>query len=91
MDLSLSISTVSCPRPGSPVILISGFGICTLTIATLAMSTSQTNGQGRPLKVAVVGGGMCGLAVAIGLTRGGIDVDIYESAVGSQLSSGKKN
>ncbi|EJD06063.1 FAD/NAD-binding domain-containing protein [Fomitiporia mediterranea MF3/22] len=38
------------------------------------------NGHQKSLKVAVVGGGMTGLAVAIGLTRAGVDVDIYEAA-----------
>ena len=43
------------------------------------------NGHQRPLKVAVVGGGICGLAAAIGLSRAGVDVDLYESAVSSSL------
>ena len=43
------------------------------------------NGHKRPLKVAVVGGGICGLAAAIGLSRAGVDVDLYESAVSSSL------
>lgn len=34
-----------------------------------------------PLKVAVIGGGICGLTLAIGLQRAGIDVDLYEAAV----------
>lgn len=35
----------------------------------------------RDFSVAVVGGGICGLAVAAGLTIRGVDVDIYEAAV----------
>ncbi|KAI5122976.1 hypothetical protein M0805_006855 [Coniferiporia weirii] len=34
----------------------------------------------KHLKVAVVGGGMCGLVVTAGLQKAGVDVDIYESA-----------
>ncbi|KAL5490522.1 hypothetical protein ACEPAI_5355 [Sanghuangporus weigelae] len=44
------------------------------------MDTAGTNGHKRPLKVAIIGGGVCGLAAAIGLIRAGLDVDIYESA-----------
>ena len=41
----------------------------------------------RPLKVAVVGGGLCGLTVAIGLQRAGLDVNLYEAAVSYNSSS----
>ena len=34
----------------------------------------------RPLKVAIVGGGVCGLACAVGLLKQGIDVHVYEAA-----------
>ena len=33
------------------------------------------------MKVAVVGGGVCGLTCAVALTKAGIDVQIYEAAV----------
>lgn len=33
------------------------------------------------LKVAVVGGGICGLVAAIGLQRAGLDINLYEAAV----------
>lgn len=35
----------------------------------------------RDFRVAIVGGGICGLLCAIGLTKGGFEVDIFESAV----------
>ena len=35
----------------------------------------------KDFSVAIVGGGMCGLLTAIGLSRAGIEVDIYEAAV----------
>ena len=35
----------------------------------------------KDFNVAVVGGGICGLAVAVGLRKAGIEVDIYEAAV----------
>ncbi|KAH8117594.1 FAD/NAD-binding domain-containing protein [Phellopilus nigrolimitatus] len=38
------------------------------------------NRRDTGLKVAVVGGGMCGLVVAIGLRKAGVEVDIYEAA-----------
>ncbi|KAL5529016.1 hypothetical protein ACEPAG_4990 [Sanghuangporus baumii] len=44
------------------------------------MDTTGMNGHKRPLKIAIIGGGVCGLAAAIGLIRAGLDVDIYESA-----------
>ncbi|KAH8117595.1 FAD/NAD-binding domain-containing protein [Phellopilus nigrolimitatus] len=44
------------------------------------MSSGEANRVSKDLKVAVVGGGMCGLAVAIGLQKAGVDVDIYEAA-----------
>lgn len=34
----------------------------------------------REFRVAIVGGGICGLLCAIGLTKGGFEVDIFESA-----------
>lgn len=42
---------------------------------------SDANNRCKDFKVAIVGGGMCGLAVAVGLAQGGIDVEIYEAAV----------
>ncbi|KAF9486322.1 salicylate hydroxylase [Pholiota conissans] len=36
--------------------------------------------QRKDFNVAIVGGGMCGLACAIGLTRGGINVQVFEAA-----------
>jgi NADPH-dependent 2,4-dienoyl-CoA reductase/sulfur reductase-like enzyme len=48
----------------------------------------DTDGEARPgnttsiehVQVAVVGGGLAGLAVAIGLSRQGFDVKVYERA-----------
>lgn len=48
------------------------------------METVQ-NSRRNTLKVAVVGGGMCGVAVTAGLLKAGIDVHLYEAAVSSQL------
>lgn len=39
----------------------------------------------KDFKVAIVGGGMCGLACAIGLTRAGVDVEIFEAAVSEAI------
>lgn len=33
------------------------------------------------LRIAIVGGGVCGLTCAIGLMREGVDVHVYEAAV----------
>ncbi|PAV23279.1 FAD NAD-P-binding domain-containing [Pyrrhoderma noxium] len=43
------------------------------------METVQ-NSRRNTLKVAVVGGGMCGVAVTAGLLKAGIDVHLYEAA-----------
>ena len=37
------------------------------------------------LRVAVVGGGLCGLACAIALLKEKVDVEVYEAAVGTRL------
>lgn len=34
------------------------------------------------MQVAVVGGGICGLTCAIALMQSGVDVQVYEAAVG---------
>lgn len=47
----------------------------------MSFAKEEMNGSDEKLKVAVVGGGMCGLAVAIGLMKAGIDVNIYEASV----------
>jgi salicylate hydroxylase len=47
------------------------------------MQSEQTKG----FNVAIIGGGMGGLALAVGLVRGGIKVDIYEQAVTEQHPS----
>lgn len=43
------------------------------------------NAQSVPMKkdfkVAIVGGGMCGLACAVALHKAGVEVDVFESAV----------
>lgn len=44
-------------------------------------SGQETRGRRKDLKVAIVGGGMCGLACAVGLKNAGVEVDIYEAAV----------
>ena len=36
------------------------------------------NADGDPLRLAVIGGGIGGLATALALLRRGIDVDVYE-------------
>ncbi|KAH9897855.1 FAD/NAD-P-binding domain-containing protein [Cubamyces lactineus] len=40
---------------------------------------SQPSSQ-KPLKVAIIGGGVCGLACAVALQRSGLSVDIFEAA-----------
>ena len=35
----------------------------------------------KSLKIAVIGGGVCGLTLSIGLQRAGLDVELYEAAV----------
>ena len=35
----------------------------------------------KDFKVAIIGGGLCGLACAVGLRKAGVKVDIYEAAV----------
>ena len=35
----------------------------------------------KPLRVAIVVGGVCGLICAVGLLQQGIDVHVYEAAV----------
>lgn len=40
-------------------------------------------------RVAIIGGGMCGLLLAIALHRSGIDVEVFESAV-SHLIHGRR-
>ena len=37
-------------------------------------------GEGVPLRVVVVGGGIGGLAAGVALSRAGIDVQVYEQA-----------
>ncbi|KAI0334384.1 FAD/NAD-P-binding domain-containing protein [Cubamyces sp. BRFM 1775] len=46
-----------------------------LSIHVMSQPSSQ-----KPLKVAVVGGGVCGLACAVALQRSGLSVDIFEAA-----------
>lgn len=45
------------------------------------MNMSAEETKSVPLKVAVIGGGLCGLSVAIVLQRAGLDVNLYEAAV----------
>lgn len=40
----------------------------------------------RNFKVAIVGGGVCGLALFVALTKAGLDVDLYEAAVSVGVS-----
>lgn len=35
----------------------------------------------EPFRVAIVGGGVCGLTCAVGLMKRGVDVYVYEAAV----------
>ncbi|KAJ6546993.1 hypothetical protein B0H19DRAFT_1163405 [Mycena capillaripes] len=43
-------------------------------------STSTLKANAKDFRVAIVGGGMCGLACAVGLARKGIQADIFEAA-----------
>jgi salicylate hydroxylase len=44
---------------------------------------------GRPLKAAIIGGGLGGLAAALSLLRGGIDAEVYEqSAASGEVGAG---
>jgi salicylate hydroxylase len=45
----------------------------------------------RDLKAAIIGGGMCGLACAVGLVKAGIAVEIFEAAVCFRKSGCKIN
>ena len=36
----------------------------------------------EPFRVAIVGGGVCGLTCAVGLMKRRVDVHVYEAAVG---------
>lgn len=44
-------------------------------------SNNMQTGDPKDFKVALVGGGMGALALAVGLIRGGVKVDIFEQAV----------
>jgi flavin-dependent dehydrogenase len=44
-------------------------------------NNNMHNGHSKNFNVAIVGGGMGGLALAVSLTRGGVKVDIFEQAV----------
>ena len=48
---------------------------------TSSLSESQTKANLKDFTVAIVGGGLCGLACAIGLRKAGVNVHIYEAAV----------
>ncbi|KAJ7184330.1 FAD/NAD-P-binding domain-containing protein [Mycena filopes] len=43
-------------------------------------STYNPNASVKDFRVAIIGGGMCGLACAVGLSRFGIHADVFESA-----------
>lgn len=45
-------------------------------------SQQKTESQTKGFHVSVVGGGMCGLACAVYLSRAGVKVDVFEAAVG---------
>jgi 2-polyprenyl-6-methoxyphenol hydroxylase-like FAD-dependent oxidoreductase len=45
------------------------------------MNSSQEHSELKDFNVAVIGGGMVGLVAAIGLSRAGLNVDLYESRV----------
>lgn len=47
------------------------------------MSGASIRSVGCDFRVAIVGGGICGLVAAIGLNKAGIKVDIFESAASS--------
>lgn len=51
----------------------------TFTIFQLVMN--GVHGHSKEFRVAIVGGGICGLVAAIGLNNSGIRVDIFECAV----------
>ncbi len=46
-----------------------------------SMARSILQAEKACIKVAIVGGGMCGMACAIALARNGVEVEIYEAAV----------
>lgn len=51
----------------------------------MSMARDGIRSMGGDFRVAIVGGGICGLVAAIGLNKAGIRVDIYESAVCRRL------
>ena len=47
----------------------------------MSLSPSDSVAQGKDFEVAIVGGGICGLACALTLANQGVTVQIYEAAV----------
>ena len=47
----------------------------------MSPSTPDSALQGKDFEVAIIGGGICGLACALTLAKQGVTVQIYEAAV----------
>jgi len=52
-----------------------------LTTQSLYITTMPEDVQVKDFKVALVGGGICGLTCAIALARVGVSVEVFEAAV----------
>jgi salicylate hydroxylase len=46
------------------------------------MNSAHTNGSGEPIEIAIVGGGIVGVILALGLIKRNINVTIYEQSRG---------
>jgi salicylate hydroxylase len=53
------------------------------------MSSAST--PAKDFRVAIVGGGMCGLACAVGLAHRGIRADVFEAAVRLSMNSVRRD
>ena len=49
------------------------------------MDHSHLNPQQKGLRVAIIGGGVCGLVCAVSLMKAGVDVHLYEASVRAAL------
>ena len=73
----------SCPQLyKSADTFTSEFAHRTASVSTIyLLTTSMSQTSQKDFKVAVIGGGVCGLACAIALQKAGISVDLFEAAV----------